>query len=287
MPEDLKDRVIIITGASAGIGAATAVRCAAAGMDVVLTARRADRLEDVAGQVRTHGRKAAIVPGDVADPRLSRQLIDEAMTRFGRFDAVFANAGYGLEKPVIHTSDEELRRIFDVNFFSGVELLRLAAARLLEQKRPGHLLMCSSAVAKFTLPYYGAYSATKAAQNMVCRAMRLELEPHGIEVSSVHPVSTRTEFSEVVTQLSHPDGADGNVAPHSPEMFVQSADRVARAVVRCLRRPKPEVWTSFTARFGAAVLTLWPGYSDVVMRRLRRVIEKQRPDLRSPMDRKP
>src|SRR5687767_147345 len=98
---DLSGRVMIITGASSGIGAATAIACAKAGMDVVLNARRADKLGDVASQVHSLGRKAQIVPGDVTEPGISKRILDEATERFGRFDAVFANAGYGYDRPMI------------------------------------------------------------------------------------------------------------------------------------------------------------------------------------------
>ncbi|MHC4990399.1 MAG: SDR family NAD(P)-dependent oxidoreductase, partial [Planctomycetota bacterium] len=175
MPRELTDKTIVITGASSGIGAATAIACAEAGMDVVLSARRSERLEDVAGEVRQRGRRAEIVAGDVCDPGMSVRLLDHANEVLGGFYAVFANAGYGLEKHVIDVPHDELRRVFDVNFFASVELAQEAARRLVDREEPGHLLMCSSCLAKFTMPGYSAYSATKAAQNHVCRAMRLEL----------------------------------------------------------------------------------------------------------------
>ena len=267
MPRDLANKVIIITGASSGIGAATAIECAKAGMDTVLNARRADRLEQVADTVRQCGRKAEIVVGDVTEEGMSQRMLDTAQGAFGRFDVVFANAGYGFEKPVVEVADEELRRIFDVNFFAAAELLTRAAQQLLSQGRPGHLLMCSSCLAKFTLPGYSAYSATKAAQSHLCRAMRIELEPHAIDVSSVYPITTATEFFEVAQRLSGHEAGRASVPDHARRGFVQSPQRVARAVVRCLRRPKPEVWTSHTVRTVAAVMTMFPSFMDVVMRR--------------------
>jgi short-subunit dehydrogenase len=262
MPVDLTNRVIVITGASSGIGAATARACAAAGMDVVLNARRADRLKDVAADVQQHGRKAVLVVGDVTTPGMSTELLDTAMDKLGRFDVVYANAGYGFRRTAHETSDEEWRKIFDVNFFAATELLSEAASRLITQQRGGHLLMCSSAVAKFTLPSFSAYTATKAAQNHVCRAMRLELRPHRIEVSSVHPITTRTEFFDVAAHHSNlpAPGAD------APGWFVQTPERVANAIVKCLRRPKAEVWTAFGPRLLAGVGTTFPRFMDRAMR---------------------
>ena len=155
----------MITGTSSGIGAATALACARAGMDSVLTARRPDRLQEVAEQVKELGRSAEVVVGDVTDEGLSGRLLDAARERFGRFDAVFANAGYGHGGPMHELDEAALRRIFDVNFFAAMALLREAARRLVAEKRRGHLLMCSSTLSKFALPTGGAYAATKAAQS--------------------------------------------------------------------------------------------------------------------------
>ena len=277
MSRTLSGRTIIITGASSGIGAATAIECARAGMDVVISARREDRLIELASGIRRlGGREAAMVAGDVTEPDIAQRMLDLAFDRFGRVDAVFANAGYGIEKPVIAMSADELRRIFDVNFFSCVELIQRAARLMIQHETPGHLLMCSSCLAKFTLPHYSAYSATKAAQNHLCRAMGIELRSHGIAVSSVHPITTTTEFFVAVDRQGG-KGEQGAMLPeHSPSMFVQTPQRVARAVVACLRRPKPEVWTSFIVRMSAAMMTLWPGLADIVMRRVAAVDQRSR-----------
>ncbi len=266
MPRDLQGQVIVITGASSGIGAATAIECAQAGMDVVLNARRAERLEAVAAEVERAGRRSVIVPGDVTDDGITERMLDAAESGLGRFDAVFANAGYGMDRAAVEMTGEELRHIFNVNFFAAADLVNAAARRLLKQGRPGHLLMCSSCVAKFTLPNHSAYSATKAAQSHLCRAMRIELEPHGIHVSGVYPITTETEFHQV-SQRRNGRETRRAVPGHAPRFFVQRPERVARAIVACLRRPRPEVWTSFTTRAAAAAMTLFPGFLDMVMRR--------------------
>ncbi len=264
MARDLADKVLVITGASSGIGAATALACARAGMDVMLTGRRAERLAQVAERVRAAGRAAEVLVGDVVDPDLPARLLDAALARFGRFDVVMANAGYGLNSPMHELETAALRRIFEVNFFSAYALLRAAANRLLAARRPGHLLMTSSCVAKFALPQFGAYSSSKAAQNHVCAAMRMELRPHGIEVSSVLPITTETEFFTVAAQMSGQAGAAASPAHQVPHWLVQPPERVARAVVDCLRYPKGEVWTSRMMRTLAGVVSRWPGLMDLV-----------------------
>ena len=263
----LSGKVAVITGASSGIGAATARALAAQGMPVVLAARRLERLNEVAQAIRGQGGAAHAVALDIAAPGASAQLLDAAERAFGRFDVVFANAGYGMERAHHETSEADLRAMFEVNFFAGLDLVTQAARRLIAVGRPGHLLMSSSCLARFTLPYYGAYAATKAAQAMMCRAMRFELQPHGIEVSSVHPVTTVTEFFEQSAARSGLDGGGARVPDHAPKFFVQPPERVARAIVDCLRRPRSEVWTSLLVRLAAGVITAFPGVFDGACRR--------------------
>ena len=263
----LRDKVAIITGGSSGIGAATARAMAAEGMHLVLAARRADRLQAIATALQDRGARVHAVELDVTAAGASNTLLDAAERAFGGFDVVFANAGYGLERAHHETTDEALRHMFEVNFFASTDLVTQASRRLIGQGRPGHMLMCSSCLAKFTIPYFGAYAATKAAQSMMCRAMRFELEPHGIEVSSVHPVTTVTEFFEEVARRSGRDASGSKVPDHAPKFFVQPPERVANAIVSCLRRPRTEVWTSLSIRLAAGLITAFPGMFDFACRR--------------------
>lgn len=262
MPIDLRDKVLVVTGASSGIGAATAVAAAREGMDVVLNARRLEKLAKVAEIVEQAGRGAEIVVGDVTQPGMSARLLDAAATRFGRFDVVFANAGYGVDSAWHEMQDADLRAIFETNLFASADLLREAARRLVAANQRGHLLMCSSCLAKFTIPYHGAYSATKTAQAHLARAMRYELRHKGVEVSSVHPVTTTTEFFEVASEKAgrqgEPTGLD-----KTPRLFIQTPDRVAGAIIKCLRSPRSEVWTSLSVRLAAGVITAFPSLIDL------------------------
>lgn len=264
MPIDLTDRTMIITGASSGIGAATALACAAAGMHLVLNGRDEARLTEVADHARRRNSTVETVPGDVTTPGLTDRLLDAADALPSGLYAVFANAGYGFKKPAHRLTDAELRRMFEVNFFAANDLVCAAARRLLAAGRPGHLLMCSSALAKFTMVNFSAYSATKAAQNHVCRAMRLELRPHGLHVTSVHPVTTRTEFFIRSDEYAGRKSDPAHAYDHVPRWLLQPPERVARAVVRCLQRPRPEVWTSPLTRTVAGLITAFPRLADML-----------------------
>lgn len=263
MAKDLKDKPIAITGAGTGIGRATAIACAKAGMPVVLSGRREEPLREAQAAVESLGGRAVIVAGDVTKREDCDRLVERTIESFGSIYAVFANAGYGQEAPVHEMDDDAVREMFETNFYGTLNTIRPAIPHMI-RRGEGHVLICSSCVAKFSLPYFSVYSATKAAQNHISRAMNLELRRHGVAVSSVHPVGTRTEFFETARQRSK----QSELIRHTPDMFFQSPDRVARAVVKCLRRPRPEVWTSLPVRVGMALGMLTPGLSDLALRRM-------------------
>lgn len=259
---DLTGRPIAITGASSGIGRATAIACARAGMPVALGARRVDKLESAVQEIRRAGGLAIAVAMNVDRPEECESLVARAHGEFGSLYAVFANAGYGLERPIASTTDAELRAIFETNFFGTMNTIRPALGRM-QAAGPGHILICSSCLAKIGTPFVGAYSATKAAQDHIARALRIELNGAGIAVSSVHPIGTRTEFFE---RKSGESGRDLMTSP--PTMFTQSAETVASAVVRQLRRGRGgEVWTSLPTRLAFAAMNAFPGIGDWVLRR--------------------
>ena len=162
--------------------------------------------------------------------------------------------------------------MFDTNFFATQTLLAKSARWMLDRGQGGHLLACSSCVSKFAAPWYGGYAATKAAQDLLCQAMRPELAPHGIAVSTVHPIGTETEFSAVVEQMS--DRRKQGRPPTTPKWLTQKAHQVGEAVVRCLRRPRPEVWTSLPTRFVGAARQLWPRMLD---RKFAAMVRAQQP----------
>lgn len=260
-PIDLRGKPIAITGASSGIGLVTALACAREGMPVALAARRQDRLRELESEIHRQGGKAISVLCDVTDPSDCRRLVDRTLEAFGSIYGVYANAGYGIEGSVHELTDKAWRDIFEVNFWGTLNTIRPALPHMLQAGK-GHIVICSSVVSKMGIPTLAAYTATKAAQDHIGRAMRVEL--HGrVFVSTVHPIGTNTEFSQVVTQQS---GNRPRTA-RSPEGFRQTPEQVAEAIVKCLKRPRGEVWTSWPARMLAAIGTAAPGFADYVLRR--------------------
>ncbi len=253
---NLHTKPIAITGASSGIGRATAIACARAGMPVILAARRMDKLDAVRAEIEAAGGKAIAVACDVTSQADCDNLIAAAIDTFGSIHAVFANAGYGLERPIHLVSDAEMRAIFETNYFGTLNTIRPAIPHMLKA-RAGHILICASCIGKLGVPYIGAYCATKGAQWLIGQAMHSELKPRGIDVSVVYPVRTLTEFSDVSAAVS-------NLPPvprTTPLAKAQTADDVARAIVKCLRRPCPEVWTSTPTRLTFALAMAMPRFA--------------------------
>lgn len=269
---DLHGKTIAITGASSGIGRAAAVACARAGMLVSLMARRREMLDEVVREIGAIGGRAMAFRGSVDDPDACARFIRETERELGPVFAVFANAGYGFEKATWAVPEEELRRIFEVNFWGSLNTIRPALPGMIERGR-GHVLFCSSCLSKVGLPCYGAYSATKACQDHFGRAMRHELAGMGVAVSTVHPIGTRTEFFE--TARSH-SGQALRLMDRTRERFMQTPERVADAIVRRLRSGRGgEVWTSLPTRLAMAATVALPGLTDFALSKIvRKRLEK-------------
>ncbi len=283
MPRQLAGRSILITGASSGIGAATAIACAGSGMHVLLAARREDRLarvaaacEAAAAQQRPpsagpdsptpHAPRVLTAPCDIDREADVAALFRRADDEFERLDAVLANAGWGVYASIESAEESLIRAMFETNVFGTLRCIRAAMSRFRVQGG-GHLLITISALSEIALPRHGIYSATKAAQDAIAAALRAEAGAAGIDVSTIHPIGTRTEFFDLARErTSDPDAVAASEAgnkPHTPE-------KVARAIVRCLRRPRPEVWPSPLIRYVLAVCTAFPSVGAWLLRRIER-----------------
>ena len=252
MTRRLRGAVVVVTGASSGIGAATALACGREGMRVVLAARRAERLATVAAAVRTAGGEARVAPTDVGDEAAVRALIDGTVAAWGRVDVLVNNAGIGLLAAVAETSAAEFDAIMRVNFLGAVYGVLAALPHMRRQDR-GHIVNVASVVGKRASPYRAAYVASKFALVGFSEALRMEVAAEGIHVTCVCPIGTATEFHEAETNRL---GVSGRGGP------IQSAEHVARSIVRALRRPRPEVHPYPPARLLFLANDLAPGLVD-------------------------
>src|SRR5256885_4047684 len=167
--------VVVITGASAGIGRALAEGLSARGARLVLAARRMDRLEELN---RALGGRHLCLRTDVSRREDCEALVAAAIDRFGRIDTLACNAGYGIPRTVAETTPQEMQDIFQANVFGTVDCVRAAVPHMLRQdlvrRWRGQVMIVSSAVARRSLPYFGAYSATKAPELALAQAMPVE-----------------------------------------------------------------------------------------------------------------
>jgi len=194
MSKQLAGKTVLITGASSGIGAAVARALAAEGADIVLTARRRERLEALAGEIRKSGSRAEIVAGDAREEETARRAVDAAVKAFGRLDILVNNAGVGNYKNLIDTDSDEYDEMMDSNMRSTFLFTRQAVPLMIRQKS-GMLLMISSMAGIYGFAGEAVYCATKFAQVGFAQGLDKELRPHGIKVGVICPGGVKTEFA--------------------------------------------------------------------------------------------
>ena len=220
---DISGLTVAITGASAGIGEATARAVVAEGASVVLGARRVDRLEALAAEL---GSSAAIVEMDVREPADSQRLVQEAYTRFGRLDALVANAGIGAYGGIMDLTDEKLKTMMDTNVAGTVWPIRAAVPGFVEQGG-GDIVIVASVAGIRGNGDEAVYAATKFAQVGLAGGLDRELRESGVRVSTICPGGTATEFA-----------MGAGRTPDMPGLAdMMSADNVAEAVVTVLQQP--------------------------------------------------
>ena len=251
--------VAVVTGASSGIGAETALAFARRGYAVVLAARRADRLEEVARRCRACGGQATAVPTDVAGEREVDALVAAAAAEHGRVDVMVNNAGQGLIARVHETSDRQMRRIFDVNFF-GVFYGCKAVVPVMIRQRSGHIFNLSSVIGKRGTPFHGAYCATKFAICGLTDSMRVELAAYNVRATCVCPATTRTEF------FGHSEREQK--AGRSFERFQHPtpASVVGRKIAATVGKPVPELIFTAGGKLLTLIAALSPRLADRMMK---------------------
>jgi short-subunit dehydrogenase len=245
--------VVAITGASAGIGHATAQRLARDGAQLIVSARRSDRLDTLVGEITRNNGQALAVAADVTREEDMQQLVRRSVDRFERLDVMICNAGFGAEGSADDVSSQLMRKLLETNYLGTFYAAR-AALPVFRRQGSGHLIFVSSIVGKRGVPHMGAYSATKFAQVGLAESLRAELAGSDIHVSVVFPVSTDTEFVEVMRKES----GTGSRA-RGPR---QTAGDVAEAIARAIANPRPEVYPYRKARGLVLLNAIAPGFCD-------------------------
>ena len=232
MAGKLEGKVAIVTGASSGIGEATAVALAAEGAQVVLAARRGDRLEKLAQQIQASGGQALSIITDATDEAQIRQMVDTAKTELGRVDILVNNAGVMLLGPIDGADTEDWRRMVNLNVL-GLMYATHAVLPLMKAQGEGHIVNISSVAGRTVSANVGVYNATKWAVCAFSEALRQEVYQDKIRVTVIEPGIVATELGDHITNTAVKERLQAKVASMTP---LESED-IAAAIVYAVTQP--------------------------------------------------
>ncbi len=232
MAGKLDGKVAVVTGASSGIGEATAEALAAEGATVVAAARREERLDDLKGRMEGNGARLMTVQCDVTDEDQAHDLIRQTEEEFGRIDILVNNAGVMLLSKIEKSLSDQWRQMFDVNVL-GLLYTTDAAVEVMKRRGSGHIVNISSVAGRKTRPGSGVYSGTKFAVNAISEALRQELLQDGIRITMVEPGAVKTELTSHITDEEAQEGA---AALRSIETL--QAEDIANAVACAVTQPE-------------------------------------------------
>lgn len=226
--------VVWITGASSGIGRALALEVASRGARVALSARREDRLKEVADDIRANGSEALVVPCDVTEEPQVEAAAQTVRDHFGRIDVAIANAGFGVTGRIAELDADAWRRQLDVNVVGLAVTARHALPHLRDTS--GRLALVGSVASMVTLPKTGAYSASKAAVRSIGQALSLELDGTGVSCTTIHPGLVESEIARVDNSNTH----DPDRRETRNESLMWPTDRAARVMANAIERRRRE-----------------------------------------------
>ncbi|MGC8806920.1 MAG: SDR family oxidoreductase [Thiomonas sp.] len=230
MQHPIQDKVIVITGASSGLGEATARLLAAQGARVVLGARRSERIEALATELKTNGAQALAVTTDVTDAAQVQALVDAAVRTFGRIDVMLNNAGLMPHSPLERRKIADWDRMIDVNL-KGVLYGIAAALPAMQAQKSGHIINVSSVAGHKVRPGSAVYAATKHAVLALSEGLRQEVKPWNIRTTVISPGAVATELPDSITE---PDMAE---AVRQMYRVAIPAESFARMVAFAISQP--------------------------------------------------
>ncbi len=255
MEERLKGKVAVVTGASGGIGEATARTLAGRGAVVVLVARAEEKLRFLEREILAAGGRALAVKTDVTDRASVEAMVEQTVGEFGSLDILVNNAGLGLSGLVEDLRAEDLRYLFEVNLAGPLQCVQAALPRM---RRGGRIINVSSVVGKRAIPKVGGYCATKFALNAISDALRVEIAGRGITVTSVYPGTTRTAFREN-SRRTKDEKRGWRPRGVTPE-------KVAEKIAHAAEKGGRDVYVTLPDRLFVAGTALFPGLTDRLLR---------------------
>jgi NADP-dependent 3-hydroxy acid dehydrogenase YdfG len=258
----LAEQVIVITGASSGIGLVTARMAARAGARVVLAARNVEALKALEDEINGRGGAAYAAPTNVGDEYDMERLAQAAVQRFGRFDTWVNNAGVSIFGRVMDVSTKDMRRMFETNFWGVVYGSRAAVRHFSERREPGALINVGSFFGDRATPVQSTYAASKFAVHGFTDALRMELEADGLPVSVtlIHPGRIDTPYNE------HAQSYMRRQPAHHGMIYAPEA--VADAILFAAAHPKRDLFVGSQAKVAAVIGGIAPRLTDRIMERI-------------------
>jgi len=248
-----KNRVVILTGATQGIGRATSTTLAQAGCKLALAARTTQPLNGLVNQLTQAGYKAVAIPTDMGHTTQAAALAHKTVQHFGTIDVIINNAAIGVRDPVQTLQEQEARRVMDVNYFGPVALIQAALPALIANPNGGLIINISSIVGRRAMPGIAGYCASKSALEKMAESLRLELKPANIRVSTVYPGVTDTHFND--NSLGNSQNGRGRVSGVSPE-------KVAQTILNTIKHEQRDVFITLFDRIFVTTSLLFPGLMD-------------------------
>jgi len=246
-----QNKVVVVTGASSGIGRATAIEMARHGASLVLAARRKSALENVAAEIKAFGQDVLVMPTDVVDQEQVENTIAKTIAQWGHIDIFIANAGEYVRGEVTNLTKSDFERSLAVNFYGALYGVLAVLPHMIKRKK-GHIVLVSSLDAKKAIPVDGPYVAAKCAITGFFEVLRQELKPDNVHVTTIYPGRIDTPLIE---NLKMPW-----ISPKIP------AAKVARAIVRGIRKHKIEVVVPGILVIYGFLNTLSPRFMDWIVR---------------------
>lgn len=261
--------VILITGASQGIGRATALLFARQGYDLVLAARQSDRLQAVAQEVQNLGQSAIAIPTDVKDAQQVQAMVAKALEHYSAIDVLVNNAGIYISGPVEAFSLEDWHQAIDTNLWGYIHTIHALLPHLLT-RGTGTIINVSSIGGKVPLPYLVPYTTTKFAVTGLTEALHSELKPKGIHVGGIYPSIIKSDFLErAILRGKDQQDAQGRLDQLNQVLsapVVEKPEDVANAIWEAVRQQKEEVLVG-SANVSKAAYGVFPGLMQWVFRK--------------------
>lgn len=255
MGERFKEKVVIVTGASSGIGKELAIKFAMEGARVVLSARREEKLKEISEGINKMGGKSIFVKSDVSEREDVKKLYQRALEEFSRVDILVNNAGVGLYGEVEKLDDDSLLKIFRTNVFGPLYCIQ-EAIPIMKRQGGGHIVNISSVAGRRAMPGVAGYAMTKFALHALSESLRIELLPYNIKVTVISPGLIKTDFPD------HAMRAQGTPAMFSKESRNMTAERCAEIILDAIYKKKREQVITAGGKFIVFMNKFFPSITD-------------------------